>query len=303
MIIDPSGVADAIGSVASVAATAMEKEAPSHGADDARTSVLVFRAGSPGPKAVPLSLVTRLEEVDVGKIELSNGRHLIQYRGQLMPLVRISDQVRFKDDGTQPLLVFSDGGRSMALVVDEIVDIVDDHLNIEVAGECAGTLGSAVIKGEATEIIDVGHFMPLAFADWFRRSRGNDTPVTRHLLLVDDSDFFRNMLRPVLRAAGFEVVSVSSGADALALIGEGRRFDVIVTDIDMPGMDGIALAEAIRADARGAATPIIALSSIMSAETIARVRKAGIHDFVAKFDRQGLIASLKEQTADISRAA
>src|SRR5213079_1601726 len=124
-------------------------------------SLLVFRAGSQQPKAVPLSLVTRLEEIDCKKIELSNGRHLVQYRGQLMPLVRVCDEVRVRTEGAQPLLVFSDAGRSMGLVVDEIVDIVEDRLDIQVGSEIPGVLGSAVIKGQATEIIDIGHFLPL----------------------------------------------------------------------------------------------------------------------------------------------
>ena len=57
----------------------------------------------------------------------------------------------------------------MGLVVDEIIDIVEERLNIEVAGSQEGILGSAVIKGQATEVIDVGHFLPMAFADWFTR--------------------------------------------------------------------------------------------------------------------------------------
>ena len=64
----------------------------------------------------------------------------------------------------------------MALVVDEIVDIVEDRLDIEVASDRAGVLGSAVIKGQATEIIDVGHFLPLAFEDWFRRKEAPRAP-------------------------------------------------------------------------------------------------------------------------------
>ena len=185
MIIDPNGIAQAVGS------------AGTQGADDAAAaqqigqvektvSLLVFRAGSQQPKAVPLSLVTRLEEIDCKKIELSNGRHLVQYRGQLMPLIRVNEEVRVRAEGAQPLLVFSDGGRSMGLVVDEIVDIVEDKLDIQVGSDVMGVLGSAVIKGQATEIIDVGHFLPLAFEDWFRRKEMNSQALTRTLLFVDD---------------------------------------------------------------------------------------------------------------------
>jgi two-component system chemotaxis sensor kinase CheA len=160
-----------------------------------------------------------------------------------------------------------------------------------------------VIRGQATEIIDVCHYLPLAFGDWLRRKeRLTDSPA-RQLLFVDDSAFFRNMLTPVLRAAGYEVAAVSTGQEALALLKNGRHFDVLVTDIDMPGMDGFALTEAVRKEPRLADMPIIALSAYGSPESIERGRRVGFHDFVAKFDRQSLVAALKEQTADISRAA
>jgi two-component system, chemotaxis family, sensor kinase CheA len=303
MIVDPNGVSQAVGtSVASTLSARSDGDAE-HQAAANTLSLLVFRAGSPEPKAVPLSLVTRLEEIDCRKIELSNGRHMVQYRGQLMPLVRISDDVGLKRDGTQPLLVFSDAGRSMGLVVDEIIDIVEDSLNIGVGCDRPGVLGSAVIRGRATEILDIGHFLPLAFEDWFRRKDGHSDHRQRTVLLVDDSAFFRNMLSPLLKAAGYDVTAVASAQEALSLLKAGRQFHVLVTDVDMPEMDGFALAESVRNEARYRDMPIIALSSYSSPESIERGRQVGFHDYVAKFDRQSLIAALKEQTADDSRAA
>jgi len=304
MIIDPNGVSQALGSTMTsqmVADEAMTGQPVS--ASEQATSLLVFRAGSSHLKAVPLALITRLEEIDARKIELSNGRHMIQYRGQLMPLISMDASVSVKGEGAQPLLVFSDGSRSMALVVDEIVDIVEDRLDIQVTSDNAGVLGSAIIKGQATEIIDVGHFLPLAFEDWFRRKEQPGRSVAaRSVLLIDDSPFFRNMLAPVLQAAGYEVTATGSAQEALAMLKDGATFDVAITDIDMPEMDGFEFAEAVRADARTAYLPIIALSSVVSAVAIERGRQVGFHDYVAKFDRQGLIAALKEQT-DVGRAA
>jgi two-component system chemotaxis sensor kinase CheA len=110
------------------------------------------------------------------------------------------------------------------------------------------------------------------------------------------------MLTPVLQAAGYQVTPAGSAQEALAILSGGRLFDVVITDIEMPEMNGFQFAEAMRADPRTAELPIIALSSVVSAEAIERGRRTGFHDYVAKFDRQGLIAALKEQT-DVGRAA
>jgi two-component system chemotaxis sensor kinase CheA len=303
MIIDPNGVAQSLGSTVTSQLDAEEAADGRHAAaDEQKTSLLVFRAGSAQPKAVPLALITRLEEIDARKIELSNGRHMVQYRGQLMPLVSMNESVRVKGEGAQALLVFSDGARSMALVVDEIVDIVDERLDIQVGGDGSGVLGSAIIKGHATEIIDVGHFLPVAFEDWFRNKEPSKAASPRSLLLIDDSPFFRNMLTPVLQAVGYAVTAAASAPEALAMFKSGRAFDVVVTDIEMPEMSGFEFAERLHGDPLTADLPIIALSSVVSAEAVERGRQVGFYDYVAKFDRQGLIAALKEQ-ADVGRAA
>jgi two-component system, chemotaxis family, sensor kinase CheA len=305
MIIDPNGVAQALGRAAAAAARAEKSELQSREeeVDEDTVSLLVFRAGSQQPKAVPLSLVTRLEEIDCRKIEISDGRHLVQYRDQLMPLLRIDPESSLKKEGAQPILVFSDQGRSMGLLADEIIDIVEQRLDIEVSSDRPGLLGYAVIKGATTEIIDVGHFLPQAFEDWFRRRDQSAARQARTVLLVDDSAFFRELLAPLIKAAGYRVVAAASAVDALAALKSDSRFDLIVTDIDMPGMDGFALAEAVRAMPAAAAVPIIGLATMVSAETVERGRAVGFHDFVAKFDRAGLVAAIKEQGADLSRAA
>src|SRR5467141_4675747 len=159
LIIDPNGIAKALGAAGSASHEISDENAASHGSTGEQlTSLLVFRAGTSQPKAVPLGLVTRLEEIAADKIELSNGRYMVQYRDQLMPLVQM-EGVNVQTTGSQPILVFADDGRSMGLVVDEIVDIVEERLHIEIAGQQEGILGSAVIKGQATEVIDVGHFL------------------------------------------------------------------------------------------------------------------------------------------------
>ena len=104
-----------------------------------------------------------------------------------------------------------------------------------------------MIKGQATEVIDVGHFLPMAFADWFSRKEMGvvDGAIGA---LVDDSAFFRNMLAPVLKAAGYKVRVAVNAQEGLAALRLSHTFDVVLTDIEMPDMNGFEFAETIRAD-------------------------------------------------------
>jgi two-component system chemotaxis sensor kinase CheA len=304
MILDPNGVAGAVG-VSADATTPHEPVVERSGDEDpdASVSLLVFRAGSNEPKAVPISLVTRIEEIDAQRIELSNGRHVVQYRDSLMPLLPINSNVRVRTEGMQPLLVFIDKDRSMGLVVDEIVDIVKDRLDIKVGSRTPGVLGSAIIDGHATEIIDIAHYLPLAFEDWLHRAEVGVEGLARRVLLVDDSTFFRNMLSPVLKAAGYEVKTVAGGAEALAVLDRDLNFDFVICDIEMPGINGFEVAERLRADPRTQHLRLIALSSHHSPAVVERGREAGFGKFVAKFDRDGLLTVLKERQLDWARAA
>jgi two-component system chemotaxis sensor kinase CheA len=137
----------------------------------------------------------------------------------------------------------------------------------------------------------------MAFADWFKRKEMKASLRAQSVLLVDDSAFFRNMLGPVLKAAGYRVRLATNAQEGLGMLRGGQEFDAILTDIEMPDMNGFEFAETIRADTKLAQTPIIGLSSLINPAAIERGRQAGFHDYVAKFDRPGLIAALKEQTS------
>lgn len=293
LIVDPNGVAKLVGQSAQSGA-ATETEAEEVEAGDAKATLLVFKGGAGGFKAVPLSLVTRLEEVDASKIEHLGGRPLIQYRGRLMPLVPADPGIEIRSEGNQALVVFSDGDRAMGLVVDEIVDIVEERLDIEISADRSDLIGSAVLRGRATDIINIAHFLPLAYDDWARGPRKTVVKAPS-LLLVDDSAFFRDMLTPVLKAAGYGVTTASSAEEALGLLKGTAGIDLVVSDLDMPGRSGFDLVAAMRkSGGRLAEMPVVALTGTVAADAIEQARRLAISDLVAKFDRSGLLAALAE---------
>ena len=291
MILDPNGLSQAAGQIESadsVSAQDKNGQAGSHGGDQA--SFLLFRSGAGELKAIPLELVSRIEGVNAASIEHVGGRHVVQYRGHLMPLVPFDASQRWKESGQQETLVFSDNGRCMGLAVDEVVDIVRDRMAIELSSDRPGLLGSAVIAGKAVDIVDVGHFLTQAFTDWFDTSAAQS--LARHALLVDDSPFFRNLVAPLLTSANWKVTTAADGAEALKLREAGHQFDVIISDIEMPNLDGLALASAIRSDPRWNKVPLIALSSHAEEGDIHAGRQAGFDEYLAKSDQTRLTENL-----------
>ncbi len=301
MILDPNGIANkANSSVSDAAAEEDNEQNQVHLASgDEKESVLVFVAGAEHPKAVPLSLVARLEEISVDDIEQSDGRLMVQYRDTLMPLVLADPAMTLREKGSQPVLVFTDRQFTMGLAVDEILDIVEDELDIKLASDKNGVVGSAVINGKASEVIDVTYFLGKAFPDWLAsKDMSIEAGVSRgseRLLIVDDSDFFRNMLRPILKVAGYNVTAVNCAEAALKLMESGAMFDFIISDIEMPDMSGHEFARAIRENSKWEDVKLIALSALTSEKDINRGFEAGFDDYVAKFDKDTLLRSLSQQ--------
>ncbi|MBK1622007.1 chemotaxis protein CheW [Afifella marina] len=290
MIVDPNGVAQqAASSIEQTIATATADAQEQEESNDA-VSMLVFRAGGREPKAVPLSLVTRLEEFETEKVEWAGGQPILNYRGALIPLVYVNHEVEQRTTGTQPMLVFSDDGNTMGLVVDEIVDIVQEPLNIELPSETPGLLGSAVLGGKATDIVDISHFLEIAFRDAPEQAERKG----KKLLFVGGNVFYRNMVEPILRSAGYRVSLASSAEDALAQITEGHRFDLVVTDLDTPAMDPAAFAAAIRGQAEMQHVPLMALGSAKSRVRPGEENLIGFDRITTKIDRSELIAAIKQ---------
>jgi two-component system, chemotaxis family, sensor kinase CheA len=201
--------------------------------------------------------------------------------------------------------VFADKEHTMGLVVDEIVDIVEEHLKIEVAVDRPGLIGSAIIAGRATDLIDAGFYLTQAYRDWFGAREAEEFlhEKNRRVLVVDDSPFFRNLLTPLLSVAGYEVTTVESADRALSLCEAGEDFDVIISDIEMPGMNGFEFASTVKKTPRWKDTPIVALSSHATPRDLDRGRAAGFSDYVAKFDRDALLSTLSEALSSERGAA
>ncbi|MFT6657817.1 MAG: two-component system chemotaxis sensor kinase CheA [Maritalea sp.] len=287
MIMDPSGLASSVaqtdmGDLARTKPVVEEQDDQS-----VLTELLVFEARDGARQAVPLSLVNRLETVKQSELELVDGRHLLQYRGALMPIRFLCEQPEH-GGRKMSMLVFEDREFRLGMVVSQVLDIVVDRMDIDVDAKQGGYLGTAIIKGRATEILDMAYFMALEHPRSLDRQVDYIEGARRRMLYAEDSAFFRNMLIPIFKGAGFDVTVCEDGQAAFQILHAGAKFDLIVTDIEMPGMDGFSLAQSVGQLPHVANTPVIALSSYDGPNVKTRAKEVGLFDFVAKGDREHL---------------
>jgi two-component system chemotaxis sensor kinase CheA len=124
-----------------------------------RQTLLIFSPGNETRMAVPLSMVARLEEFSRDMVEISGEKEVVQYRGEIMPLINLSkvfgmSSMRSEDE-TMQVIVYSDQGRSVGVVVADIIDIVEEAVTIKKGSFGHGLLGSAVIQDKVTDMLDV----------------------------------------------------------------------------------------------------------------------------------------------------
>jgi two-component system chemotaxis sensor kinase CheA len=299
MILDPGGIARATGDITMSDTVEKKDEAQRHKGLQ-KTSLLLFKAHDKTPKAVPLQLVSRLEDVDISRIEYSGDQMMVQYRGSLMPLIKFDPAMELNEGRPQPTLVFDDGRRTMGLMVSDIVDIMEDYINVQLNSNDETCLGSAIINEKATDIINVGYYLCRAYPDWFADHGEEDFSMNtnvmdtqKRVLIVDDSPFFRNMLAPILGVAGYAVETAEHPLQALDMMSEDEHFDAIISDIEMPEMNGFDFAEKIQAG-KWKDVPLIALTSHATDKDVERGKAVGFDDYVAKFDRETLLNALSD---------
>jgi two-component system chemotaxis sensor kinase CheA len=284
MILDPAGVARMAG-VSTAGAVQQEAVVDSN----ARTQLLLFRAaGQQTPMVVPLGVIARLESLPAESVELAGGTPMTQYRGQLMPLVPLGHWEPPAPGTMQQVMVFQDGTRQLGLMVDEIMDVLEETLTLRASSERPGFLGSAIVAGRATDVLDCAYWLRSGDPEWFGK---HDRRAPR-VLLVEDSGFFRQVVVPALTAAGYDVTARPDPVQALRLRAEGEMFDVVLSDIEMPGMDGFGLLAEIRNGGPWRDIPVVALTSKSNPVEVTRGLAAGFHDYVAKFDRDRVLDAL-----------
>lgn len=258
------------------------------------------------PFAIPLVRVHRLLRVPKEEIVEVSGRPCILCDGERVGLVNASDVLGFGNTPLGPWIsavVLRSYQGAFALRVDAITgeqDLVVRRLDPRL-GRVADVLAAATLPdGEPVLILDAEDLMRSVIR-MLERSRpmlgvagSGDRPAPR-ILLVDDSITVREVERQTLLSVGYQVTVAVDGADAWQTVRE-QPFDLVITDVDMPRMDGLELTRSIRGDVRFRDIPVVVVSYRDRTEDRVRAAEAGATRYLPKseFQEDTLLAIVRE---------
>ncbi len=253
--------------------------------------------------AIPMALIDRLELFPEKNIELSGTSEVLQYRDDVIAVLRWRDLIGASHEANPEQevygLILSDGYKSLCLQVEEVVDILETPLDIKMYSENPLFLGTSVIEDIATEVVDVFEVVKKVDPDWFSRGKSvaqEEINEKKKILFVEDATFFRNLVIPVLDTLGYEAWVAKDGLEACAIL-EEKTPDLILTDLEMPNMDGYALLEWVQARHEFKDVPIVALTATAIDDIPLETQKK-FRDVMLKFDRATLTEGLQNILAD-----
>lgn len=315
LILDVAGVARAAG-LRSVTESsqllAKEQEQSSVGNGSVQQTLLFFRNGPEELCAVPLHQVMRIEQIKNTDIEIKGGKKVIQYRNGNLPVYALEEvaSVEMLEEREElNVILFSVAGHEVGLLATPPLDIVNNTFMLdEVTLRQSGISGSTIINNETILMVDIIDVIKNLNPQWFTdiadpyllsrgtamdEGNGGQSDAQSTVVLVEDSDFFRSQVKQFINAMGYPVVEAENGREALEQINDlTESIGLVVTDIEMPIMNGYELAAKLREDERFSQLPIIALSSLANEEDVARGKKSGINEFQVKLDREQLAEAI-----------
>jgi two-component system chemotaxis sensor kinase CheA len=260
--------------------------------------LLLFSTTPQDRFAIPMSLVSRIERVQSQNVKVVGGRRLLQYRGSNLPLLRLEDHVK-----TRPMaeadryfvIAFRAAGREIGLIVAELDDIRQLALDIDSKTfREPGISGSFVLNETTMRLVDTVELAHIEHPEWFEKAVAptvEDDDSVPTLLIVEDSSFFRNQLTKFFEEKGFEVIGCEDGQLAWDLLtGEEHEVRLVITDIEMPNMNGFELCRKIKQDERLGHLPVIALTSLTSEADVKHGHDVGMDDYQIKLDREQIMA-------------
>lgn len=282
-----------------------EKSGLEHGVS--RQVLLMFNNGTDERCGVSLHQVLRVEKIHASDIEIHGGKKVIQYRGGNLPvyaLEEVANVEMLEERDDLIVIIFSVSGHEVGLLAVQPLDVREVNILLdENTLRQTGISGSTIIDEETVLMIDIFEIIQFLNPQWFDdrppvKKLGKQEEIeqieksdnTPRILLVEDSRFFRDQVRSFIENEGYEVVEAEDGQIALDYLDQNPdTISLVVTDLEMPNMDGFELTRNIKADDRFSHLSVIALTSLAGEENLEKGNEVGIDDYQIKIDKEQLL--------------
>ncbi len=282
---------------------------------------LFFSVGTDSVHAIPLCLVQRLEEFEPSVIEFSGEQKVVRYRGSLLPLISLRSVLRYPSQKGGPapvdeskrisVVVVQRSGRSFGIVVDEILDVVTvDQAIDDSIRDRDGVLGDLLHQERVVVVVDALGVIERATPGLKNaalgagksgglreiQERNRDLKLKKiRVLYAEDVAFFRRHVSKVLNDAGMDVTTVEDGQKAIEELqnSPAGQYNLVLSDIEMPKMNGLELAAAVRKLPHFKSVPMIALTTRFRDKDVADGKAAGFDVYLEKLNPEKLLASIE----------
>lgn len=303
LILDVEGIAQHAG-----LATGKDEEThypASESSGDGSQRILLFKVGEKEQFGVEIQLLKRIEPISLSRIDRVGTREFVTINGVSHFVLRLDSVMNVSPCVmNQEMFLFLPKycEHPFGILFSSLIDIVHTSFSLtsdNVIGE--GLLGTTNMNGQLTLFVDIFRLIELAVPEWFlERRKKFPPPEKKQVLLVEDVSFFRQLVKSYLEADGYEVLTAENGLVGLERLRE-NRVDLIVSDIEMPVLNGWEFIKNIRGWPKVAGLPVIVLTSCDSDEDREKAYQHGFDAFEPKVNREGFlktVASLLNRTKE-----
>ncbi len=256
---------------------------------------------------LPATNVEKALRVRKEQIKTVENRETISLKGQVISLVRLADVLELPEktksipDEKVQIVVLGSAEKRIAFIVDEVLN--EQEVLVKSLGRqlirIRNVSGATVLgSGKVAPILNVHDLMKSAVkvtAAPVKAPSGTEAKAKRNsLLVVEDSITARTLLKNILETAGYDVSTAVDGVDAFTIL-KTREFDLVVSDVDMPRMNGFDLTVKIRSDKKISEMPVVLVTALESREYKERGIEVGANAYIVKssFDQSNLIEVIR----------
>jgi len=254
---------------------------------------------------IPTANVGRVVGIRREEIKTVENRDTLSFDGFTLPLVKLADILELSENDTKPpigtVLVLESGGEKVGFCVDDILseqEVLIKNLGYPLYRVRNVSAATILGSGKVVPVLNVYDLVKSAAKTASLPYKSPSTPkgeaVKKSVLVVEDSITSRMLLKNILETSGYLVTTAVDGIDAMTRL-KTEQFDIVVSDVDMPRMNGFNLTEKIRGDKKLAELPVVLVTALDSREDKERGIDVGANAYIVKssFDQSNLLETMR----------